>query len=43
MSTVDDRISLHYQYRKQSGFDWAHFTNELNELAGPARVEVFVG
>jgi hypothetical protein len=43
MSTLDDRISLHYQYRRQSGFDWAAFTNELNQLAGTAKVEVFVG
>ena len=43
MSTLDDRVSLHYQYRRQSGFDWASFTNELNQLAGTAKVEVFVG
>ena len=43
MSKLDDRISLHYQYRRQPGFDWAGFTNELNRLAGTARVEVFVG
>jgi hypothetical protein len=42
MSTLDDRVSLHYQYRKHSGFDWASFTNELNNLAGPAKIEVFV-
>jgi len=42
MSKLDDRISLHYQYRRQSSFDWAAFTNELNQLAGPAKVEVFV-
>jgi hypothetical protein len=42
MSTVDDRVSLHYQYRRESGFDWTGFTNELNQLAGPAKVEVFV-
>lgn len=42
MSTMDDRISLHYQYRRQTGFDWSAFTNELNQLAGPAKVEVFV-
>jgi hypothetical protein len=42
MSTLDDRVSLHYQYRKRSGFDWTAFTNELNRLAGPAKVEVFV-
>jgi hypothetical protein len=43
MSTVDDRISLQYQYRRQSGFDWTAFTNELNQLAGTAKVDVFVG
>lgn len=42
MSTLDDRVGLHYQYRRQSGFDWAAFTNELNQLAGTAKVEVFV-
>ncbi len=43
MSKIDDRISLHYQYRRESGFDWPGFTSELNQLAGPAKVEVFVG
>ena len=43
MSTVDDRVNLQYQYRKHTGFDWAAFTNELNQLAGTAKVEVFVG
>ncbi len=43
ISTLDDRVGLHYQYRRQSGFDWAAFTNELNELAGTAKVEVFMG
>jgi len=42
MSTIDDRVGLHYQYRRQSSFDWTSFTRELNQLAGPARVEVFV-
>jgi hypothetical protein len=42
MSTLDDRVGLHYQYRRQSGFDWAAFTNELNQLASPAKVETFI-
>ncbi|MFA5066193.1 MAG: DUF4956 domain-containing protein [Dehalococcoidia bacterium] len=42
MATMEDRVSLHYQYRRQSGFNWSAFTNELNELAGTAKVEVFV-
>ena len=42
MSTLDNRIGLNYQYRRQSGFDWASFINELNQLAGPTKVEVFI-
>ena len=43
MSVLEDRISLHYQYRRRSGFDWAAFTKDLNQLAGEAKVEVFIG
>lgn len=43
MSTMDNRVGLNYQYRRQSGFDWAAFTNDLNQLAGTAKVEIFVG
>jgi hypothetical protein len=42
MSTVDDRVGLHYQYRRQAGYDWAAFTSELNQLAKPAKVEIFI-
>ena len=42
MSTMDDRVSLHYQYRRQTGFDWTSFTSELDQMAGAAKVEVFV-
>jgi hypothetical protein len=43
MSTLDERVSLHYQYQRQSGFDWSAFSSELNQLAGTAKVEMFVG
>ena len=43
MSVLEDRVSLHYQYRRRTGFDWTAFTSDLNQLAGPAKVEVFVG
>jgi hypothetical protein len=43
MSTMDDRVGLHYQYRRQPGFDWTSFTSDLNRLAGTAKVEVFIG
>jgi hypothetical protein len=43
MSSLDDRINLNYQFQRQSDFDWAAFTNELNQLAGTAKVEVFIG
>jgi hypothetical protein len=42
VSKMDNRVSMHYQYRRQSGFDWSAFTNELNQLAGTAKVEVFI-
>jgi len=42
MSTLDDQVGLHYQYRRQSGFDWAAFTNELTQLTKPAKIEVFI-
>ena len=43
MSTLEDHVSLHYQYRRQTGFDWMAFTSDLNRLAGEAKVEIFVG
>jgi hypothetical protein len=43
MSTLEDRVSLHYQYRRQSNFDWTSFTNELNQIAGSAKVDIFIG
>jgi hypothetical protein len=43
MSVIEDRVSLHYQYRKKTGFDWSAFTNDLNQLSTPAKVEIFVG
>ena len=42
MSVVDNRVSLHYQYRC-TGFDRMAFTTDLNQLAGDAKVEIFVG
>jgi hypothetical protein len=43
MSVLDDRVSLHYQYRQKTGFDWTAFTRELNQLAAPAKIEIFIG
>ena len=43
MSVIDDRVSLHYQYRTQRGFDWTAFTADLNHLAEPGKIEVFIG
>lgn len=42
MSVVDNRVSLHYQYQRQSGFDWTVLTNELNQLGGAAKIELFI-
>ncbi len=43
MSVLEDRVSLHYQYRNQTDFDWTAFSNELNQLTSPAKVEIFIG
>ena len=43
MSVLEDRVNLHYQYRRRSGFDWTAFTNDLNQLAGSTKVEIFIG
>lgn len=43
MSVLEDRVSLQYQYRREKDFDWAAFTSELNQIAHPAKLEIFVG
>ena len=43
MSVMEDRVSLHYQYRTQRGFDWMTFTADLNHLTEPGKIEVFIG
>jgi hypothetical protein len=43
MSVVDGRVNLQYQYRPQAALDWTAFANDLNRVAGPDRVELFVG
>jgi len=43
MSVLDDRVNLHYQHRRQTRFDWTAFTNDLKQLAGPAKLEIFIG
>lgn len=43
MSVIEDRVSLHYQYRQQRRFDWTTFTTDLERLAGSAKIEIFIG
>ncbi len=43
MSVVEDRVSLNYQYRKRTDFNWAAFTSEINQMAAPTKVELFIG
>jgi hypothetical protein len=42
MSVMDERVSLNYQYRRRNDFNWATFTSDLNQLAGTAKVEMFI-
>ena len=43
MSVLEDRVSLNYQYRRKSDFNWPAFTSELNEMTGESKVEIFIG
>ena len=43
LSTLDDKVSIHYQYRRQHGFNWSAFTKELQQMAGKTKVEIFIG
>ena len=43
MSVLEDRVSLHYNYRRKTNFDWTAFTSDLNKLADPARIDVYIG
>ena len=43
MSVLEDRVSLHYNYRRKTNFDWTAFTSDLNKLADPAKLDVFIG
>jgi hypothetical protein len=43
MSVMEDRVSLNYQYRRRTDFNWSAFTNDLTQLAGAAKVEIFIG
>ncbi|MFA5308189.1 MAG: DUF4956 domain-containing protein [Dehalococcoidales bacterium] len=43
MSVMEDRVSLNYQYRRRTDFNWSAFTSDLTRLAGAAKVEVFIG
>jgi len=43
MSVLEERVNLSYQYRSQKDFNWTSFTGELNKIASPAKVEVFIG
>jgi hypothetical protein len=43
MSVLEDRVSLNYQYRRQSDFNWTAFTNDLNQITGQGKVEIFIG
>jgi hypothetical protein len=43
MSVLEDKVSLNYQYRRRTDFDWVVFTTELKEMAGESGIEIFAG
>ncbi len=43
VSSMEDRVTLHYRYRSQRDFDWAAFTAALDRLTEPSKMELFIG
>ena len=43
LSVMEGRVSVQYQFRKRADFDRSGFVRRLNELAGPTRMEIFLG
>lgn len=43
MSVLEDKVSLNYQYKRRTDFNWTAFTSDLNQMASPASVEIFIG
>jgi len=42
MSAINDRVNLHYIYRKKADYNWGAFTGELERLAGSAKLELYI-
>jgi hypothetical protein len=43
VSSLDNRVSMHYQYQKTSASDRVRLTTELSNFAEPGNIEFFVG
>jgi len=43
LSILEGKVTIHYQYRRQHGFNWALFNNELQQLAEKTKIEIFIG
>lgn len=43
MSVMDGRVSLHYQFKKPSGFNRTTFIKELNQITKPGNADIFLG
>jgi hypothetical protein len=43
MSTLDDRVSIHYQHKKMPASDKVRFIAELNRLSESGNIEFFAG
>ena len=42
MSAIDDRVNLHYIYRKKPDYNWGAFSSELDCLAGSTKLELYI-
>jgi hypothetical protein len=42
MSAIDERVNLHYIYRKKNDYNWGAFSSELDRLSGSAKIELYI-
>jgi hypothetical protein len=42
VSVMDDRVSVHYQFKKKSDFNKVEFLQKLRSISEPGKVEIFL-
>lgn len=42
ISTLDSKTSMHFQFSRQKDFEWSTFASELERVAAPANISIFM-